>query len=325
MLISFCLLLFFILLQGLFAGLETGMISIRRPRIEHACERGSRSARMILFFINNPGVMISTCLLGVNISVVCASLAAKQFAEGAGLSSAGGLLAMTCVLSVSMLICEIIPKSWFRQAPCARCALFVWILYGTYSILYIPVRLFDAFTGFLSRKIAGKTDSDEAKSAVMREDLKLFLRESETVGGLPSEAASLLDNAIGFHTATIVDIMKKKDEVRQISAALTVREAMAQCLRDGISKYPVCEAAGGKWVGVFSSYHAIFTFREEEWGRRTVAECMLPVIGIPASTPIGEALKRTKGADAALFAVLDPDGEPCGIFTSYDIARKLFG
>ena len=53
MLISFCLLLFFILLQGLFAGLETGMISIRRPRIEHACERGSRSARMILFFINN--------------------------------------------------------------------------------------------------------------------------------------------------------------------------------------------------------------------------------------------------------------------------------
>lgn len=325
MLISFCLLLFFILMQGLFAGLETGMISIRRPRIEHACERGSRAARMILFFINNPGVMISTCLLGVNISVVCASLAAKQFAESAGLSSAGGLLVMTCVLSVSMLVCEIIPKSWFRQAPCARCALFVWVLYGTYRVLYVPVRLFDAFTGFLSRKIAGKADSDEAKSAVMREDLKLFLRESETVGGLPPEAASLLDNAVGFHSATIADIMKRKEEVRQISAALTVREAMTQCLRDGISKYPVCEAGSGAWTGVFSCHHAVFTFREEEWERRTVAECMLPVIGIAASTPVGEALKRTKGADAALFAVLDSGGKQCGIFTSYDIARKLFG
>ena len=78
MLSSLCLLLFFILMQGVFAGLETGMISIRRPRIEHACEQGSRAARMILFFINRPGVMISTCLLGVNISVVCASLSAKR-------------------------------------------------------------------------------------------------------------------------------------------------------------------------------------------------------------------------------------------------------
>lgn len=156
MLTSFTFLVFFILMQGVFAGLETGMISIRRPRIEHAYENGSRAAKMILFFLDNPGVMISTSLLGVNISVVCASLAAKKFAESAGLSSAAGLLAMTCVLSVSMLICEIIPKSYFRQAPCSRCAKIIWILYGTYHILYIPVRLFDAFTSFLSRKIAKK-------------------------------------------------------------------------------------------------------------------------------------------------------------------------
>lgn len=81
MLTSFAFLVFFILMQGVFAGLETGMISIRRPRIEHAYENGSRAAKMILFFLDNPGVMISTSLLGVNISVVCASLAAKKFAE----------------------------------------------------------------------------------------------------------------------------------------------------------------------------------------------------------------------------------------------------
>ena len=92
MLTSFTFLVFFILMQGVFAGLETGMISIRRPRIEHAYENGSRAAKMILFFLDNPGVMISTSLLGVNISVVCASLAAKKFAESAGLSSAAGLL-----------------------------------------------------------------------------------------------------------------------------------------------------------------------------------------------------------------------------------------
>lgn len=325
MLSSLCLLLFFILMQGVFAGLETGMISIRRPRIEHACGQGSRAARMILFFISRPGVMISTCLLGVNISVVCASLAAKRFAECAGLSSPGGLLAMTAVLSVSMLICEIIPKSWFRQAPCARCSLFVWILYGTFFVLYVPVRLFDSFTAFLSRKIAGKSDSGEAKSAVMREDLKLFLRESETVGELPPEAASLLDNAIGFHSATIAGIMRKKEEVVQLDSTLSVRSAMERCSRDRISKFPVLDAGTGKWIGIFSSHHAIFTFREEEWGDRSVADCMLPLLEIPASTPLGETLKRTRGAEAAMFVVLDSAGMQSGIFTSSDIARKLFG
>ena len=84
MLNSLLLLLFFILLQGIFSGMETGMISVRRPRVEHAVSQGSRSAKLILFFLNNPGIMISTTLLGVNISVVCASLAAKKFAEAIG-------------------------------------------------------------------------------------------------------------------------------------------------------------------------------------------------------------------------------------------------
>ncbi len=325
MLTSFTFLVFFILMQGVFAGLETGMISIRRPRIEHAYENGSRAAKMILFFLDNPGVMISTSLLGVNISVVCASLAAKKFAESAGLSSAAGLLAMTCVLSVSMLICEIIPKSYFRQAPCSRCAKIIWILYGTYHILYIPVRLFDAFTSFLSRKIAKKSDTNETRSALMREDLKLFLRESENGGGLPAEAAALLDNAIGFHSATIADIAKPTSRVIAVSAALPVRDAMNLCLEKRLSKFPVRDDRTGKWIGVFSAYHAMFAIREEEWTRRNAAECMLPLIGIPASTPLGEALKQTKGTDSAMFAVLDADGTQTGIFTSFDLARKLFG
>ena len=44
MLISLVLLVFFMLMQGMFAGMETGMISVRRPRIEHAHENGSRAA-----------------------------------------------------------------------------------------------------------------------------------------------------------------------------------------------------------------------------------------------------------------------------------------
>ncbi len=324
MLISLFFLIFFMLMQGLFAGMETGMISVRRPRIEHACETGSRSAKMVLFFLNNPGVMISTTLLGVNISVVCASLAAKSFAESAGLSSAGALLGMSCALSVGMLICEIIPKNWFRQAPCLRCSMFVWILYLTYFVLYVPARLFDWFTSFLSRKISRDKSSDETRSAVMREDLKLFLMESESSGGLPAETASILDNAINFHSSRVSDIMKKKQDVMEISSDLSVREAMRICRRTSISKFPVLDSAQHRWIGIFSCYFAMFSLREREWDSVKVGDCMQNMISIEESTPIVEALNRTRGSDVAMY-IVEKEGRQTGVFTSSDIAGKLFG
>lgn len=324
MLISLVLLVFFMLMQGMFAGMETGMISVRRPRIEHAHENGSRAAGMVLFFLNNPGVMISTTLLGVNISVVCASLAAKQFAESAGLSSAGALLAMSCALSVGMLICEIIPKNWFRQAPCLRCSRFIWILYLTYFVLFVPARLFDWFTSFLSRKISRDKSSAETKSAVMREDLKLFLMESESSGGLPVETASILDNAIDFHSSHVGDIMRKKQDVMEVRSDLSVQEAMRICRRTSISKFPVFDPEKKCWIGIFSSYSAMFSLRERQWSSVKVRDCMQNMISIDESTPVVKALSLTRGSDAAMYIVVK-NGRQTGIFTSSDIAGKLFG
>jgi Mg2+/Co2+ transporter CorB len=96
--------------QGFFAGMETGMVSVMRPRVEHAAKNGSYAASLMLFFVMNPGIMIATCLIGVNISVVMASLMMKKFVESIGFGSGAGLLATTAILSVILLSCEILRK-----------------------------------------------------------------------------------------------------------------------------------------------------------------------------------------------------------------------
>jgi len=324
MLTSFLLLLLFMGLQGMFAGMETGMISVRRPRIEHASERGRRSAGLLLFFLNNPGVMISTTLLGVNISVVCASLAAKTFAEQAGLSSAGALLAMSSLLSVGMLICEIIPKNWFRQAPCDRCGRFAWLLYGTYLVLYFPAKAFDWFTSFLSRRISKSSSDNNTKLALMREDLKLFLMESESSGVLPPEAATILDNAAGFHAACVGNIMKYKVDMVTVDANLNIAEAMELCRKKEISKFPVCDPQTNEWIGIFSIYHVLFSLKEEKWNATPVRECMQELIEVDEKVPLIEMLKRTRGLDVAMYVVLR-NGKQTGALTSSDIVHRLFG
>lgn len=324
MLNSLLLLLFFILLQGIFSGMETGMISVRRPRVEHAVSQGSRSAKLILFFLNNPGIMISTTLLGVNISVVCASLAAKKFAEAIGFTSSASLVVMSSILSIMMLICEIVPKNWFRQAPCDRCGIFVPLLYWTYRILYLPAVLFDRITGFLSSRIAKKRKDSPNSSSVMRDELKLFLRESESAGDLPPEAVAILDHAVEFHAARACDIMRKKIEVVTADSEMSVAEAMDLCRSHNYSKLPVNDRGSGKWIGIFSIYHAFFHLPEPEWKRTPVSACMQKLFEADSKLPLAEMLKRTRGVDAAMYVILE-DGRQAGILTSSDIVRRLFG
>lgn len=88
----------FILSQGFFSGMETGLVSVLRPRAEHAAKNlpGQRYQRL-MFFLNHSGIMISTTLLGVNLSVVLASLCFKKFIESCGITGGFGIAVATFI------------------------------------------------------------------------------------------------------------------------------------------------------------------------------------------------------------------------------------
>ena len=116
--------LLFSIFQGIFSGLETGLVSVLRPRAEHAAEQGGRRARMLVYFLHRPGIMIATALIGVNISVVLASLMAKELFRTLNWTGSTALTLGSMALSVLMLFFEILPKNWFRENACARCTYF---------------------------------------------------------------------------------------------------------------------------------------------------------------------------------------------------------
>ena len=317
------LLVLFIAGQGFYSGMETGIVSVRRPRIEHLAESGSGSAKLLLFFLDRPGVMISTTLLGVNICVVGASLAAKELSGELGFRSPEALLACTACLSILMLTCEIIPKSWFRQSPDSRCSLFVALLFLTYLVLYIPVKLFEAFTGFLERKLNGKR-SGAFQHAVMREDLRLYLRESETDGELSPDAAEMLDHAISFHDRTLKEIMIPFETGSKVMAGNTVSDAAEICRKKGFLHLPVVSARDPeKCIAVFSYYDAIFELPEEEWSGRNVLSCCEKPAMLPPGMSLSEAFNEARISPAPMF-LIGEGGKPVGLVTRSMMVNLLF-
>jgi len=329
--------LFFIAMQGLFAGMETGMVSLRKPRVEHAARKGSPTAKILMFFVENPAIMIATTLIGVNIGVVCSSLMAKKFVESIGFGQGYGLLASTCVMSVVLLSCEIIPKNWFRQSPFARCSIFAYPLYGFYLVLALPVKAFAGLTDLLSSKLAGGHERPGGRSApLMREDLRLFLRESESEGLIEAEASAILDNAIDFHSMTVDSIKIPRSQVWDLPSSATIKEAFDYCRQKGISKIPVYRqdssgagpgASPCPWIGIFSVQDAMFSIPEEFWDSTRVAACLRPAHSVDAKAGMEEILDKARRSKVQLFIVMDSSkGEPSqtGIVTPEDLARRLF-
>jgi len=321
--------LFFIALQGLFAGMETGMVSIRKPRAEHAARKGSPAAKLLMFFVNKPGVMISTTLIGVNVCVVMSSLCVKALAERMGFGHGWAMLAFTGILSVLLLCCEMIPKSWFRQAPFERCSLFAFFLYGFYFVFAIPIKAFSAFAetvnSFLSKSDAGKGRS---ASSLMREDLRLFLKESEEAGTIDTEAASILDKTMDLHMMKVDDIKIEKSKVWDINSEASVSDAIEFCREKSISRVPVRSSDGHAWEGIFCLHDAIFDIPRGEWDSRKARSCLRRMLEVSASSSLVEVLERTRGSDMAMLIVVDGSGslrKQCGIITAEDVVRHVFG
>lgn len=321
----------FIAMQGFFAGMETGMVSIMRPRAEHAVfSSGKRSARIILFFLNRPEIMIATTLIGVNICVVCASLSVKQFLDYCGIVGRTGMWTSGAILSIVLLSCEIIPKNWFRQAPFERCSHFVWILYCVYCILYLPVRLFAGFTHFLSTTFAKKQEA--SAQAVVREDLRLFLRESEGHGSLDSETARILDKAMALPNLIVQDIMKKKIDVLEIPSSTSIRQAFQFANSHQIETLPVFLADPESdmpseqhhWCAIFDVYDAMYSIPEPFWDRLTVASCLGSLFPIQANDTISTALELSRENHVALFGVVDQNGRQIGVLSPDTVAALLF-
>ncbi len=259
----------FVIMQSLFSGMETGLISLRKPRVDHGVRQGDRPAQLLDFFLKRPGFLLATTLLGTNICLVCASLMAEKAALNFGLDKNYSSLTAVVVMTILLLVAEIVPKNWFRQAPYERCRIFIYILYAFYIIMYLPILLLAKFTEKVSAVFSRANKNKPDPRILMREDFRLLLRESEAAGIIDGEGADILDKSLDFYTVKVGDIMVQRRNIREIAAHTSISDAMKFCKEYGISRAPVflenTDDGGNRerWIGVFSVYDAIFNIPEK--------------------------------------------------------------
>jgi CBS domain containing-hemolysin-like protein len=323
------LLVFFIISQGFFSGIETGLVSLLKPKIKYGIAQKEWGAKTLMFFVERPGILLATTLLGSNICVVCSANMAKNALAGFGLQGDRVNIILTFVMALILMNVEIIPKDWFRQSPYQRCRRFAWLFKGAYYLLIIPSHILSFYARIVNNLISRKKDEKQDTRIIMRKDFQILLGESRIVGTMNTNIAAVMDNAIYYHRLKVANLMIRRAKTLDVSANMTMKEAFEFCQSKNISRAPVkiSEDNTNKWIGVFSIYDLIFNIDETQWDKIKVGEYMRPIPEISANEAADNIFNADKNEGSPILAVADPANPKnhLGIINLFTVAERLLG
>ena len=313
------LLLFCLAGAAFFAGIETGIISINRLRLQHFVRRQVKGAAIIRHFLTHADLLLGTTLIGTNLlHVVSAVLAASigQRIHGASGAAVAGVL----LLVVTLVCCEYLPKAWFQAAPARRTIPFARLLQLAAGVLRPLTFVVNAIVRrFLPRRDAKEV---EDKMLVTREELLHLAREGERSGVLTKHESEMIHGVFDLTHKTCDALMTPRDKMASVSAAATPAEILALARVREFNRLPVYDPAQKSFVGVV---HVFDVLADDAPAGKTAADYLRPPQLVAAYLPVDHLLPRMRVTRLPLFLVTDDRYEVIGLITLEDVLREVTG
>lgn len=318
-----------VFMQGLFAGYETGFVSTNLIRIRHLAveERNERAARM-LGYLNNPGRMLTTLLIGTNVAVVGGSIA--LMAEFRTLNEDFGVnfprefhevVATLIVTPLFLVFSEIIPKSVFRQHP-NRLSLALLPIIELFYLALAPLAAPIAWgTSLLMRAVGGR---EQYLAPLMSsvDDVRVLVDESAEHGTIEAEEQRMIHSIIDLGTTRAKEIMVPRIDMKALSEDATREELFHLFEESGLSRIPVYRDTIDSVVGVINA-HAVLTDPEPD--NPDITRFIREVRHVPDSMMVDDLFAEMKRNKEHMAIVTDEYGGTDGLVTLEDILEEIFG
>ena len=313
------LLLFCLAGSAFFAGVETGVISINRLRLQHLVRRQVPGAKTIRHFLTHSDLLLGTTLIGTNllhvVSAVLAASIGRRLHGAAGAACAGGGL-----LLVTLICCEYIPKAWFQAAPARRTLPFAPLLRAAAWIL----RPFSLVVNLIVHGVLPLRDAKAVnnKMLVTREELLHLAREGERSGVLTPHESEMIHGVFDLTHKTCDVLMTPRDKMAFVPAIATPGEILALARTREFNRLPVYDPAQKSFVGVV---HVFDVLADDAPAGKTAADYMRPPQLVASYLPVDHLLPRMRVTRLPLFLVTDDRYEVIGLITLEDVLREVTG
>lgn len=316
--VSIILFIILIVLSGYFSGTEISLASVNRIHMISKASKGKRSAKRVLWLLDNFDEALSVLLIGNNVvNIGCATLATAITLH---LGAYWVTVATVVATVVIFIFGEILPKSFARSCN-EKFAEFASLPLIVLMKILKPVSImFTALSTLVSKPFKAKAEN---QVTMTEEELTDIVENISEEDGFDEEKGELMKSALEFSSSTAGEVMTPWDKVEHISVALKTPEILKILKKSIHSRIPVTDRKGNiKGVLQIRNFFKAYM-------KNPKMVILASIIDYPyyvdADEPIDDVLTEMSNHRRNLSFVRGKDGEVVGILTVEDILEELVG
>ena len=311
----------FVILGGLFSGIETAFVCTDYLKIKPLKKKEPRIYSYLEKFYWAPEYFLSLTLVGTNFCIVIAStLTTSVFIRG-GLANAS--FWTTLILSpLLFLFAELIPKNVGRIFKERFLIYFLGLLrfLDYFRPLIKIVEFFPLWIiGLLFREKKAPVKLSfpwgSKKETLTKEDFKILTETLHSQGEIERLEKEAILDILGFSQTKVKDIYIRLGKVISFNYSATLEEILSIAERAGFTRYPVFRNT--EPIGYLNIFDLFYNKSFRNW-----QELIRPILKVGINQDVGYVLKTLRFKKENI-ALVFKGKRPYGIITLQDIMREV--
>jgi len=328
------LLVFLILLNGLFAMSEMALTASRKARLQVMLEAGEPGALAAMALHDNPTKFLSTVQIGItSIGILNGIVGEAAFAEplaawlqtafqvpphAARLSATGLVVVIITVLTI--IFGELVPKRLGQIYPETVARLVAtpmqWLSTATRPL----VALLSVCTVAVLRLFGIRGGPGRS---VTEEEIAASLEEGLDAGVIEEQEHQMVRNVFRLDDRQIGSMMMPRTEITWLDVNAPLADSLALMAANQHTRYPVCRGGLSEVLGVVSAQSLLPAVSRGE--TPSLADVLTDPVFVPETLSGMELLEHFRVSSAELVFVVDEYGEVQGVITVRDVLEAITG
>ena len=326
------IILFLILLNGVFSMSEIALISARKNRLENAAKKGNKSAQTALDLANSPNKFLTTVQIGITLIGILTGIfsgdkittdvklfiqtfeSLKPYADSISVS-----IVVVILTFFSLVLGELLPKRIGLNHPEAIAKAVAWPM-KVISIITAPfIWLLTISTEFLLKILMIKPSAD---GKVTEEEIKAIIKEGTEGGEVQEIEQDIVERVFHIGDRKVNSLMTHRQSIVFLPLDSDKNQVRELMLKELHSIYPVYGDNYDDIVGVVNLKNIFAHFEDDNFNLQQI---LTEAPFIIQHTTAYKALENFKKSGIHYAFVSDEYGVFQGIITLNDILEALVG
>jgi CBS domain containing-hemolysin-like protein len=311
--------MFFVLLEAFFSGSEMAVISVNRLKMERLAQERSSQAVLLKKMLASPDILLSTTLVGTNLSVVISS-AIFTVLVVTNLGPGYAWLTSVVITPIVLIFGEAVPKAIFRYYADTITFRIVRIL-QFFSFLFWPVVKVISFISWIILLPLKTTERIKKSLFVSREELKLLIKEDKKGTEIKPHERATIYRIFEFGSKKVKEIMVPIKNVVSIDAEEGPARLKELARQSGFSRILIYQGQRENIIGFANVFDALY----EEGKFKKILDCLRPVFYISQESPIDRVFYSLQLKRMQVAVLLDEHNRHVGMVTLKDLLDEIAG